>query len=121
VGNGGGSGYERFFMAQAPVQPQYMHMAQGAIYLCMDRWPDRQHFINVAAGTYIVTVTDHNSCSVTASVTISQPSAALLLQLLRFASCFGGSNGQVSTSVTGGTNTYSYVWNTAPANNINRQ
>lgn len=68
---------------------------------------------NVAAGTYIVTVTDHNSCSVTASVTITQPSAALTVTAAPTAAGCSGP-GSISTTVSGGTSGYSYTWNTAP-------
>ncbi|NVK05893.1 MAG: gliding motility-associated C-terminal domain-containing protein, partial [Flavobacteriia bacterium] len=67
---------------------------------------------NVIAGTYSVTVTDVNGCQDTASVTITQPSAALSVQTISFqnVSCFGGSTGSASATVTGGTPPYSHSW-----------
>ena len=70
----------------------------------------------LAAGTYVATVTDANGCSATASVTITQPSAALSASISaqNNASCFGSSNGSATVSVSGGTAPYSYSWNTTP-------
>jgi len=70
---------------------------------------------NVRAGTYTVTVTDHNACSVTASVTITQPSAALhVTGTPTSPTCFGENNGQVSTTVSGGTGSFAYAWSSTP-------
>src|SRR5690606_32334068 len=66
------------------------------------------------AGTYIVTVTDANSCTDTASVTITEPTALSASAITTNVSCNGGSNGTVDLTVTGGTAPYTFVWgNTA--------
>ncbi|MBS1612574.1 MAG: SprB repeat-containing protein, partial [Bacteroidetes bacterium] len=66
----------------------------------------------LTAGTYTLTVTDANLCSATASATIAQPAAALAVATsTNNVSCFGGNNGSISTTVTGGTSAYSYAWN----------
>ncbi len=68
----------------------------------------------LSAGTYTVTITDASACSVTASVIVTQPAAALAdakPKLLTNVSCRGGfGSGQVTTA-TGGTAPYSYAWN----------
>ncbi|MFV8367926.1 SprB repeat-containing protein, partial [Flavobacterium sp. XS1P27] len=71
---------------------------------------------NLPAGTYTLTVTD-NCSSKTNSVTISQPDAALLAAIAtpNDVSCFGGNNGSATASATGGTATYTYLWNDAAA------
>ncbi len=67
--------------------------------------------VNVAAGTYSVTITDNQLCSATASATISQPLAALsVIATAADVSCFGGNNGAININVTGGTTAYSYDW-----------
>jgi hypothetical protein len=67
---------------------------------------------DVAAGTYTVTATDDNGCTATASVTISQPTAALNASaaLGNNVSCYGGSDGSATASASGGTAPYTYVW-----------
>ncbi|MAC93889.1 MAG: hypothetical protein CMC96_00160 [Flavobacteriales bacterium] len=66
---------------------------------------------NLNAGTYIVTVTDGNACTATASTTIIQPS---LLQATTVVdstvSCNGGSDGGATASGTGGTPPFTYSW-----------
>ncbi|WP_338647768.1 PKD-like domain-containing protein [Flavobacterium sp. KS-LB2] len=68
------------------------------------------------AGTYNVTVTDANSCSKILTVLITQPSADLTTTISNSTnvSCFGGSNGNTTVSVNGGTSPYTYYWNTNP-------
>jgi hypothetical protein len=71
----------------------------------------------LAAGTtYTVTVTDDNSCSNVASVTIGQPSSPLTLTqgTVSNTSCYDGGNGTAQVIATGGTPGYTYSWNTNP-------
>ena len=66
---------------------------------------------NLDAGSYIVTVTDNNGCSSTASTTIIQPAAALSVSAAaQNINCFGGNNGSISLTVSGGAAPYSYKW-----------
>ncbi|NVK05552.1 MAG: hypothetical protein HWD92_12060, partial [Flavobacteriia bacterium] len=69
---------------------------------------------NLIAGTYSVTVTDVNGCQDTASVTITQPSAALAVSLVGSLNinCFGDSTGSIDVMASGGTTPYTYSWNT---------
>ncbi|MFH7001948.1 T9SS type A sorting domain-containing protein [Flavobacterium bizetiae] len=65
----------------------------------------------LAAGNYVVTVTDDNACSTTQGFTINEPAAALSATTASTGvSCFGGSNGTASVTVSGGTPNYSYSW-----------
>jgi hypothetical protein len=67
---------------------------------------------NLVAGTYSVTVTDASGCTRTGSVTITQPPLIAVSFTTTAVSCFGGSNGAVSTNVTGGIPPYTYIWST---------
>ncbi|OFX16949.1 MAG: hypothetical protein A2033_01310, partial [Bacteroidetes bacterium GWA2_31_9] len=68
---------------------------------------------SLSAGTYTVTVTDANNCTTTATATITQPALALSASTTQInVSCFGGSNGSATVSVSGGTPSYIYLWST---------
>jgi len=67
----------------------------------------------LAAGTYTVTVTDAGSCSVAASVIITQLNTQALSSAASVGvnlSCYGGTNGQAKVSVSGGSSPYTYSW-----------
>ena len=69
----------------------------------------------LAAGTYSVTVTDVNGCSLSKNVTISQPAVDLDISISQTnVLCAGGSSGSASVAVTGGLAPYSYLWDTTP-------
>ncbi|MES2132171.1 MAG: PKD domain-containing protein [Bacteroidota bacterium] len=72
---------------------------------------------NVGANTYTCDVKDANNCPTSKVVTISQPQA-LVMAASSFSniSCFGGNNGQISTTVQGGTPAYVYSWSPAQTN-----
>ncbi|HBX51032.1 MAG: hypothetical protein A2309_06895 [Bacteroidetes bacterium RIFOXYB2_FULL_35_7] len=67
------------------------------------------------AGTYDVTLSDANSCTVTASVSVTSPTQIILsTENVTNPSCNGGSDGQASVIASGGTPPYTYSWNTSP-------
>ena len=77
---------------------------------------------NLSAGTYRVTLTDNNGCRSIDSVQILQPASALNVNLQSTVNvnCFGGTNGSVDMSATGGTAPYTYLWsNNATSEDIN--
>ncbi|WP_221932251.1 T9SS type A sorting domain-containing protein [Flavobacterium zepuense] len=64
----------------------------------------------LAAGTYVVTITDANLCSIIKNVTINQPSAITATTSQVNILCNGGTNGSATVTATGGTGVYTYVW-----------
>jgi len=78
-----------------------------------------QDLINLAGGTYTITVTDDNGCTASASFTVNEPSAILITGVVTPVSCFGGNNGAINVTVSGGTPDpngppdYSYQWSNA--------
>ena len=73
--------------------------------------------INLAAGVYTVTVNDVNSCSGTATATVTQPGSYPSVTFnLTPVKCFGGNNGTITATPNGGTTPYTYNWsNSLPA------
>ncbi|MDF2437488.1 MAG: hypothetical protein K0Q95_1864 [Bacteroidota bacterium] len=66
------------------------------------------------AGTYSVVVTDVNGCTSEGIVDLSNSNAPNITAVTSNVSCYGGSNGAVNITVTGGTSPYLYTWNVPP-------
>ncbi|MGB0933018.1 MAG: gliding motility-associated C-terminal domain-containing protein [Lishizhenia sp.] len=70
-----------------------------------------EDIVNVPSGVYSVVVTDSNGCTATLSSTVTQPTAGLSLSFTTNpVLCFGGIDGSVDLSVSGGTPGYTYQW-----------
>ncbi len=70
----------------------------------------------LAAGTYTVTATTNTGCTATLSATINAPTALSLSGTVFDVSCFGGSNGSIDLTVSGGQTPYTFLWNDADIN-----
>jgi len=69
----------------------------------------------LVAGAYTVTITDANSCTAIANVTVNQPAALLSVTTTKVdVACFGGATGSATAIPAGGTSPYTYSWNTLP-------
>jgi gliding motility-associated-like protein len=62
------------------------------------------------AGTYGVTATDINGCFVTDQINLSDPNPLILSEVHQNVMCYGGSDGIINLSVSGGTPQYNYDW-----------
>ncbi|MBK7669206.1 MAG: SprB repeat-containing protein [Sphingobacteriaceae bacterium] len=69
------------------------------------------------AGTYTVRGTDASGCSVTRSVTVTQPSAVVASTAVTMPLC-NGNNGSGTITLSGGTGPYSYTWSTGPTSSV---
>ena len=65
---------------------------------------------NLAAGTYTAVITDARGCTATVSATVTQPTALVATATHTNVSCFAGTNGSVTATVTGGTAPYTILW-----------
>ncbi|OFX17846.1 MAG: hypothetical protein A2033_05465, partial [Bacteroidetes bacterium GWA2_31_9] len=70
-----------------------------------------QNLTSIAAGNYIVTVSDSKACTATASATITEANQMIITASSTNVSCSGGNNGTISISISGGTAPYTYLWN----------
>lgn len=65
----------------------------------------------LSVGTYTLTVTDENGCFVVDSSIITEPSAiTITLDSLSDVSCYGGTDGGIWLTTSGGTGDLSYAW-----------
>ncbi len=69
---------------------------------------------SLLAGNYTITITDQQGCTDLASATISDtPPVQTTIGLVENVSCFGSSDGQATSMVTGGTAPVTYAWSPA--------
>lgn len=66
---------------------------------------------NLAPGIHTVTATDANGCTQTATATVTQPAVLLTSVAVTNVSCFGGTNGAINLSISGGTPPYTFTGN----------
>jgi hypothetical protein len=85
-------------------------------------WPTSSivaHDSNLAAGSYVVTITDANGCSDTTLVTIAEPSALAISMVANTpVSCNGLADGSYIVGVSGGTAPYTYAWSNGDADSV---
>lgn len=70
-----------------------------------------QNRSGLAGGTYNLTVTDSRGCTATTSVVVAGATAITLTPTATPASCFGTATGAISLAVSGGSGSYTYLWN----------
>ena len=66
-----------------------------------------------AAGQYIVTVTDANTCKSTATVTVGNTSGLSVAIASTNVTCYGAGNGTATATASGGKSPYTYSWSNA--------
>ncbi|RMG94487.1 MAG: hypothetical protein D6706_13685, partial [Chloroflexi bacterium] len=64
----------------------------------------------IPAGTYTLTVTDFNGCTVSVSRTVNQPQPIVITGTVTDVSCAGNSDGAIDIQVSGGTPAYIFNW-----------
>lgn len=65
---------------------------------------------NLIIGQYFVTILDNAGCETIDSVTIEQPTEIIASHTATVISCFGGDDGEIDLSVSGGVPAYTYQW-----------
>lgn len=73
---------------------------------------DSSSIFNLTAGTYFVTVTDAKGCLDIDSITLIQPNGMSISLSADSISCNGFNDGQIRSTLSGGTTPYTYAWNT---------
>ncbi|MCS6935707.1 MAG: gliding motility-associated C-terminal domain-containing protein [Chitinophagales bacterium] len=70
-----------------------------------------QTISGLAAGTYLLTVTDNNACTATASYQVTSTPFLTFTQSQTDVSCYGGNDGSATIQVTSGQPPIQYNWN----------
>jgi gliding motility-associated-like protein len=65
---------------------------------------------NLSNDSYFVTVTDNNGCNISNNFTVTSPTLIELIISGTDVSAFGGTDGQIYLSVSGGVPPYSFIW-----------
>lgn len=73
----------------------------------------------LTAGSFSVTVTDDNGCTITDNISITEPPVLTVSVNATNVTCFGSDNGTGSAVVAGGTPGYTYTWLPATGTNSN--
>lgn len=71
----------------------------------------------LSIGNYTVSITDNFGCSTFTTLTIGGTGIAIAGIQTQSVTCYGGSNGSATVSVTGGNTPYSYTWSPAVSTN----
>ena len=70
-----------------------------------------QNIVGLEPGTYSVTITDANTCTITTSATVSESVPKTITPTLTHVDCFGRRNGSISLEVEGN-GPFTYQWST---------
>ena len=72
-----------------------------------------QTVIGLSANAYTVTVTDNNSCTQSAIATLSNSPGPILTYTQTPVTCYGGNDGGVSLTISGGASPFTITWSTS--------
>ncbi len=75
---------------------------------------DPEDIANLAAGTYMLTVTDANGCMIDTMFTITEPPALTCTTTPTHLTCNGDASGTIAVTAAGGTGTYEYSLDGGP-------
>jgi gliding motility-associated-like protein len=101
--------------------PPYSYSWVSAQYVGVRTTPS---LTGLAAGTYILTVTDQKGCNTSTSAQVTQPAdLAISVSFVDNNDCFSDNSGSVVVTPSGGTGPYTYRWSpggytTASVNNL---
>lgn len=77
---------------------------------------DTSELVDLAAGTYVLTLTDDNGCSIIDSVTVTEPDTLKIEITNLRGACEDLDNGELVVTASGGVGPYSYLWSNLSVN-----
>ena len=88
----------------------------GFTYAWSDGITTTPTIIGLAAGKHYVTVTDVNMCSTVDSIEVLEPTDLTVTATVVNVLCFGNATGSATVTGSGGTLSYTYLWDAAAGN-----
>jgi len=116
VGGGGGGGGGSYLNGTESGTPTAANTGNGSVTISYSVTSNA----GLIAGTYSVSVTDHNGCTTTATVTLTQPGVlrdSIVTASIVNLSCAGVNIGSATVGVKYGTSPYTYSWSAGEGNN----
>ena len=78
--------------------------------------PTTEDVSGLSAGSYTVTLTDANSCTLDSTFTVSEPLTSIIIdRIITVVSTVGGSDGAIDITPSGGIPGYTFNWSNGPA------
>ena len=77
-----------------------------------------QNLFDLVAGSYQVSITDANGCSIENEFTVNEPAALEAIETITDVNCYGEATGAITLAVTGGTEPYEFAWSNGEAPGI---
>ncbi len=74
---------------------------------------------NLAAGDYVVTVTDANGCTAADTASVTEPVDLTASTVVTNAKCFNQPTGSILASAQGGISPYNFAWSSGPPTGLN--
>lgn len=72
--------------------------------------PGANPYTGIAAGNYVVVVTDANNCNASTTVVVNQPAVFALNPITKDASCYNSPTASIDANPTGGLTPYEFLW-----------
>ena len=104
--------------ANGTIDATVVPIVPGATLPVTYLWSNNETSLNLtglAPGTYTLTITDDAGITQEESVTITEPTALSLSLSATDATTFGGNNGAIDATISGGTTPYAFLWSNGEA------
>ncbi|MEM6964889.1 MAG: T9SS type A sorting domain-containing protein [Bacteroidota bacterium] len=93
--------------------------ASGNVTYAWNNSSTNEDLDELSGGDYILTITDANGCETIELFNIASPDSIEIMASIADVSCFGGDDGWIDPTISGGNGGFTFVWNNANQELIN--